>query len=256
MSNIGIALQLYTLREAAARDLAGTLRRCRESGFTYVQWSGMPQLPADEIRRQLDDAGLKAVAAHAALAAFDENFEAETAFWKTVGVPDIAVGGLVDGCKDSVDAWVRVAARLDALGERLRGTGMRLSYHNHDRELVPFPGDNRRPLDLLYESTGGQNVYAEFDTAWLAIGGADPADYIRRYPGRCPVLHVKDTVAARDEAGKPRFTALGHGSLDWQAIFDAAEEAGAEWYVYEQDTFEGDPFDAVRTSYEFLAEHA
>lgn len=256
MSNIGIALQLYTLRDAAAHDLPGTLRRCREAGFAYVQWSGMPELPAAAIREQLDAASLKAIAAHASLEAFERDFERETAFWNTVGAPDIAIGGMMEGCVGPLDAWLRGAARLDALGERLRAVGMRLSYHNHDRELEPLAGDGRRPLDILFESTSARNVYAEFDTAWLAVGGVDPAEYIRRFPGRCPVIHVKDIAAIPNLGERPVFTPLGQGSLDWGAIFDAAEEVGAEWYVYEQDTCAGDSFEAARISYEFLAEHA
>ena len=256
MSNIGIALQLYSLREAAARDLPGTLRRCRDAGFSYVQWSGMPHLPAAEIRTLLDDAGLKAIAGHAAVEDFECDFEKTVQFWKTVGAPDIAPGSMMDDCRDTLDAWRRGVARLDALGARLRETGMRLSYHNHDFELQRFPGDERPLLDILYATSCPDNVYAEFDTAWLALGGADPAGYIRRFPGRCPLLHVKDLAPARDEAGAPVFTPLGHGSLDWESIFDASEEAGVEWYIYEQDTCDGDPFEAARTSYEFLAENA
>lgn len=256
MSNIGIAVQLCTFRAAAAQDLSGMLRRCREAGFAYVQWGGMPELPATRIRECLDAAGLKAIGAHASVEAFERDFEAEAAFWTTVGAPDIAIGGMLEDCTGAVDAWLRGAARLDALGERLRGVGKRLSYHNREQELNPLPGDGRRPLDMLYDCTDARNLYAEFDTAWLAVAGVDPAEYIRRFPGRCPMIRVKDIAAQPDSAGRFVFTPLGQGSLDWDAIFDAGEETGAEWYIYERDTCEGDPFEAARISYEFLAEHA
>lgn len=256
MSNIGIALQLYTVREPAAHDLPGTLRRCREAGFDYVQWSGMPELTAPRIRDALEQAGLKAIAAHCDVELLESDFEAIVAFWRTIGVPDLAPGGMMQECRDSLDAWRRGAARLDALGTRLRQAGMRLSYHNHAFELEHFAGDPRTKLDILYEETAADCLYAEFDTAWLAAGGADPAAYIRKYAGRCPLLHVKDLAATPDAAGKPVFTPLGQGVLDWPAIFDAAEEAAVEWYIYEQDTCEGDLFEALRISYEFLAAHA
>jgi len=256
VSNIGIALQLYTVREPAARDLHGTLRRCREAGFDYVQWSGMPDLMAPEIHDALEQAGLKAIAAHCAVEPLEQDFDAVVAFWRAIGVPDLAPGGMMDDCRDSIDAWRRGAARLDALGARLRDAGMRLSYHNHAFELECFPADPRARLDILYEETAPDRLYAEFDTAWLAVAGADPAAYIRKYAGRCPLLHVKDLAPAPDAAGNPVFTPLGQGTLDWPAVFDAAEEAAVEWYIYEQDTCDGDVFDALHISYEFLAAHA
>jgi len=255
MSEIGIALQLYTVREPAAQDLEGTLRRCREAGFEYVQWSGMPKVSAEEIRKALDTAGLKAIAAHCDVAPFEQDFDDQVAFWKTVGALDVAPGGMMSDCRDSLDAWLAGAKRLDAVGARLREAGMRLSYHNHAMEFETFPGDERCKLDILYAATSPSNLYAELDTAWVQVGGADPAAYIRKYAGRCPVIHVKD-VAADLRDGRPWFTPLGQGALDWPAVFGASEAAGVEWYVYEQDTCEGDPLDSVRKSYEFLVANA
>lgn len=255
MRTAGIALQLYTVREPAAKDLPGTLKRVREAGFEYVQWSGMPDLSAQEIRDALDAAGLKAIAAHCDVVAMETDFDADVAFWKTVGAPDVAPGGMMDDCRDTLEAWLQGARRLDALGARLREVGMRLSYHNHAAEFEKFPEDPRCKLDILYEETSPENLYAELDTAWVQVGGADPAAYIRKYSGRCPVIHVKD-LAAEERDGHPWFPPLGQGVLDWTAIFEAGEAAGIEWYAYEQDTCDGDPLESVRISYEFLAAHA
>lgn len=256
MSNIGIALQLYTLRGPAADDLAGTLERARDCGFDFVQWSGMPDLPASEIRAYLDQAGLKAIAGHAPAEDFEKDFDAAVAHWQTIGAPDIAPGSMMADCQDSLDAWRRGAARLNALGARLREADMRLSYHNHAFELKTFPEDERCKLDLLYEETDPENLYAELDTAWLHLGGVDPAEYIRKYVGRCPLIHLKDVAKEPDSDGKPVFVPLGEGVLDWESIFDAGEEAAVEWYIYEQDTCQGDPFESLQISYDFLAQYA
>ncbi len=247
----GIALQLYTVRDPAKKDLAGTLKRAKEIGFDYVQWSGMPDLPAAEIRAHLDAAGLKAIAGHYGVEAFEKDFEGSVQYWKTIGALDVAPGGMMSDCRDSLEAWLRGAARLDALGARLRGVGMRLSYHNHAFEFETFPEDPRAKLDILYESTSPENLFAEIDTAWVQVGGADPAEYLRKYSGRCPVIHVKD-LAKETLGGRPIFTPLGKGVLAWDEILAAAEEANVEWYVYEQDTHAGDPLENARISYEFL----
>lgn len=249
-----IALQLYTLRDPAKKDLAGALKRAREIGFEFVQWSGMPDLTAEQIRAALDQAGLKAIAGHTDVERLEKDFEGSVKFWQTIGAKDIAPGGMMSDCTANLEAWKRGAARLDALGAKLNGVGMRLSYHNHAAELAKFPEDPRTKLDILYESTSPKNLYCEFDTAWLHEGGVDTVAYLRKYKDRCPVIHVKD-VAKDSTRIRAKFCPLGKGVLPWDGIFAAAEEAHVEWYVYEQDNCEGDVFGSVRISYDFLRQN-
>lgn len=250
----GVALQLYTLREPAKDDLAGTLRKVREMGWEYVQWSGMPNLPAPEIREKLDEAGLKAVAAHVGVESFENDFEAQVEFWKTVGALDVAPGGMMGDCRDSLEAWLRGAARLDALGAKLREAGMRLSYHNHDWEFEKFPEDPRSKFDILFEATDPKNLFAEIDVAWVHVGGVDPATCLRKYKNRCPVIHAKD-LSEKRLLRRVQFMPLGQGVLDWDSIFAAGKEAGIEWYIYEQDNADKDIFECAQESYDFLKKH-
>ncbi len=250
----GIGIQLYTLRESAREDLPGTLKRVRDMGWEYVQWSGMPNLPAEEIRAHLDDAGLTAVAAHCGIEGFENNFEEEVAFWKTVGALDVAPGGMMRDCRGSLEAWLRGAARLDAVGARLREVGMRLSYHNHDWEFRSYPEDPRTKLEILFDETDPKNLYAELDLAWVQVGGADPAEILLQYTNRCPVIHAKDVAERRLLRGR-QFMPLGQGVLDWDAIFEAGQQAGVEWWIYEQDNSQGDIFECAQESYDFLKKH-
>ncbi len=252
----GIALQLYTLREPARDDLAGTLKKAREMGWEYVQWSGMPNLPAEEIRAALDNAGLTAVAAHCGVESFEKEFDEQVQFWKTVGALDVAPGGMMSDCRDTLEAWRRGAARLDAVGAKLREVGMRLSYHNHDWELESFPEDPRTKLDILFDETDPKNLYAELDLAWVHAGGKDPAALLRQYANRCPVIHAKDLSAERRLFGRRiQFMPLGQGVLDWPEIFKAGAEAGVEWWIYEQDNADRDIFECAQDSYDFLKKH-
>ncbi len=246
-----IALQLYTVREPAKKNLEETLKRARDIGYEFVQWSGMPNLTAEEIKAALDKAGLKAIAAHVGVEDFEKDFDAQVKFWQTVGAKDVAPGGMMGDCTKTLEDWKRGAARLDALGAKLAAAGMRLSYHNHAHELEKFPEDPRTKLDILYESTSPKNLYCEFDLAWLHLGGVEEIDYLRKYANRCPVIHVKD-VSKKNKPGQHKFCPIGSGVLPWDGIFAAAEEAGVEWYVYEQDNCEGDIFDDLRISLEFM----
>ena len=248
-----IALQLYTMRDPAKKDLPGTLKRCREMGWEYVQWSGMPDLKAEEIRAALDAAGLKAMSAHIGIEAFETDFAAQVAFWKTVGNKDVAPGGMMGDCRDSLGAWKKGAARLNAVGEKLRAEGMRLSYHNHDQEFQKFEGDDRTKMDILYGETDPKNLCAEIDTAWVQVAGVNPAEYVRKMKGRCPVIHVKD-IAEKKRLRGVQFCAVGKGTMKWDEIFAATREAGVEWYVYEQDNTAGDIFEDAAATFAFMKE--
>jgi sugar phosphate isomerase/epimerase len=248
----GIALQLYTLREPAKQDLPGTLKRAADMGWRYVQWSGMPDLPADQIRAALDKAGLKCIASHVSIEAFEKNFDEQVAFWKTVGALDVAPGGMMKDCLADLAAWKRGAKRLDVLGAKLRGVGMRLSFHNHQMEFEKFPGDARTKFDVLMAETKPANLAAEIDIAWALAAGVDPAALIRQVKGRCPVVHAKDVIPSPADK-KHQLVPLGQGSVKWKDVFAAGRDAGIEWYIYEQDRGEGSVWDFTRASYEFLS---
>jgi len=246
-----IALQLYTMRTPAAQDLAGTLKKCREMGWEYVQWSGMPNLSGEEIKKALDDAGLKCVSAHVAMEDFEKDFATNIAKWKTVGVTDLAPGGMMNDCKKDLAAWLKGCARLEALAVKMKAEGIRLSYHNHTFELEKFPDDPRAKVDILMETAKDMNM--ELDVAWCFEAGVDPAKQLLKWKGRCPVIHVKDLIPPEDKLkGKVKFMPLGQGKVNLLDVFKAGKEAGVEWFTYEQDAGDGDPFDYAKASYDFM----
>lgn len=249
----GIALQLYTLRDPAKKDLPDTLKKAADMGWKYVQWSGMPGLSAEKIKEALDKAGLQCIAAHVGIESFEKKFDEQVAFWKTVGAKDVAPGGMMGDCSKTLEGWLKGCQRLDELGAKLRGAGMRLSFHNHSSEFEKFPGDPRTKHQILMETTKPENLCAELDLAWAATADVDVPAYIRKLKGRCPVVHAKDVLIA---GKKHTLKALGQGSLKWDDIFAAGKESGIEWYIYEQDSGEGSPFDFAKASYDFLAKQA
>jgi sugar phosphate isomerase/epimerase len=249
----GMALQLYTVRDPAKKDLEGTLKKAFDMGWRYVQWSGMPELPADKIRAALDKAGLKCIACHTSIESFEKDFDGTVAFWKTVGNKDIAPGGMMKDCTADLAAWLRGAKRLDELGTKLRGVGMRLSFHNHTVEFGKFPNDPRTKHQILMDATKPQNLCAELDIAWATAAGVDAPAYIRKLAGRIKVVHAKDV---RMQGKKHTLTALGKGSVNWKEVFAAGKEAGIEWYAYEQDYGQGPVWDYVQESYDYLSKQS
>jgi len=146
---------------------------------------------------------------------------------------------------------------FDAFGARCRQEGLSFCYHNHNHEFAAFDGEYG--LDILLGNTDPQNLLLELDVMWATYGGADPAAVIRRYAGRCPILHVKDVVVVpggadtSNERKDVQFTEVGTGVVPLQAVAEAAHECGVQWCVVEQDRMRDlAPMDSMRVSYENL----
>ncbi|MBA2482172.1 MAG: sugar phosphate isomerase/epimerase [Planctomycetes bacterium] len=248
-----IALQLYTLRDrcATAADLATTIARVRKIGYTAVQISGVGPIPETEIVRICRGEGVAICATHE---------PGKTIVEEPQKVID-RLGAL--GCRHTayphphikpttLDEALAIAAQLDRAGEALRKAGMVLTYHNHALEFRKFGG--RTWLDILYSETDPRNLQGEIDTYWVQTGGGDPVAWCRRLYRRLPLLHLKDYGI--DDQNKPTMMEIGNGVLDWPAIISAADDAGTEWFIVEQDICPADPFDSITQSLRFLAQLA
>ena len=250
MAKPRLGLQLYSLRdfETTETDFANTMQRVAEIGYKTVQVSGIGDIPDDSVARITADNGLSIVATHADWAEFTDDLEALIARHQLWNCKHTAIG-MVPKEYLSLEGIAQFKDTLTPIAERMTEAGMTFSYHNHAIEMAHFEG--RAYLEHLYEQIPGETLRAELDTYWIAAGGGDPADWIRRHPGRQPLLHVKDMVGTLE--WEPRFAPCGSGNLNWPAILSAAEEAGAEYALVEQDAFyEQDPFEAVKLSFEFL----
>lgn len=246
MSRPVVGLQLYTLRTILSDDPAGVLRQVAEMGYEAVELAGFAGLTAVEFKAALDEAGLKAVSSHASLQAIEEDFDAVVAQARLFGYSYVGLGSVPVEMRGSRENWVATAQRLSEVGKKLREeAGLTFFYHNHAFEFEEqYDGDYG--LDLLYANSDAQNLQAELDTYWVQKGGENPVEYLQKYAGRTPILHIKDMGADGD------FAEIGTGSLNWPAIFAAAEAGGVQAYIVEQDTCPGNPLDSVRISIENL----
>ena len=141
-------------------------------GWRYVQWSGMPVLPADKIRAALDKAGLKCIACHTTIESFEKDFDGQVAFWKTVGNKDVAPGGMMKDCTANLQAWLTGAKRLDELGAKLRGCRAAAvvpqSYHG----VREVPG---RSADEAPNPHGRDQARKSLRGVWTLPGRRRPA---------------------------------------------------------------------------------
>ena len=229
-----IALQLYTVREAMAHDLPGTLAAVAGAGYRSVELAGLPPIDTAELAGLLDAAGLRAVAAHESLERLRAGEAAVAGRLNALGCSRVIVPSLPDGDRRTAADVRRVAAEIGTIGQRLGERGIRVGYHNHAFEFEPLDGTT--VWDELLAALP-DHVELEIDVYWASIGGRDPATLIGEAAGRVRLLHMKD----RASGAKPHDEPPGAGTLDWPAIVAAARAAGVEWYVVEQD----EPRDAL-----------
>jgi len=239
---LSFALQLYTVRDHYEADFAGTLEKVKEAGYDAVEVAGFGAHTVAQVRQMLADTGLQATSTHVDGNQVINDPGAVADIARELGVDHVVMswGPTEPG------AWRELVPKLDAGGAALREAGVTFCYHNHAHEFLPI--DGQPMLDYLLEHTSPEHVQAELDTYWVKEGGLDPASYIVKHAGRCPLLHCKDMTA-----GNPHtFAEVGEGVLDWDAIFAAGTGAGVAWYIVEQDVCTGDSLESARISAQFM----
>jgi sugar phosphate isomerase/epimerase len=239
MARIPIALQLYSVREDAARDLQAVLAAVADMGYEGVEFAGYYGHDARTIRNWLDAYGLKVAGAHVGIETLlgDER-ERTVEFHQILGNTTLVVPGLAEQWRSSRAAWLKTAATLNEIAVALKPYGMRTGYHNHHIEFVPMEGE--LPWDTLFGNTT-DDVIMQFDTGNALHGGAQAAPFLRRYPGRARTVHLKEYSATNDAA------LIGEGDVPWAEVFELCETiGGTEWYIVEQESYAYPPLECVR----------
>src|SRR5262245_6743828 len=230
--NVPVGLELYSVRTELAKDLPGTVAAVAKLGYEvvefyapYFEWT--PDR-AKEVRKLLDDVGLKCHSTHNSTASFTpEGLKKAIELNQIIGSRYIILASAPQ-VKD-VDGWKALGGQLSAVSDQLKPLGMATGYHNHDVEWRPVEG--QRPMDVLAASTP-KDVVLQFDIGTCLEMGADPIAWINANPGRIRSMHCKDW-----SPGAGYTAAFGEGTAPWRKIFDAAEKTGGiEYYLIEQET--------------------
>jgi sugar phosphate isomerase/epimerase len=241
-----IAVQMYTLRDLTEKDMAGTLREVKAIGYEGIELAGYGNLSREELKAVVDETGLVVTSNHVGIDRIKNEMSDVKAEADLFGYSLAGVAYLDESYRTTKENWLKTAALLNELGQRLRDeAGLTLFYHNHAFELEE-QFDGEAGLDILYGNTDPQFLQAELDSYWVQKGGGNPTEYLRKYAGRTPVLHIKDMNEAGD------FAEVGTGVLDWPSIFSAAEAGGVTAYIVEQDVCPGNPLDSIKLSLENL----
>ncbi len=245
-----VAAQLYTVREfiKTPAAIAQSMKIIRDIGFQAVQISGMGQIAESEMNRILKDNGLVCCATHEPGEVIRRNPEQIVERLQKLDCSYTAYPYPAGVDFSDIEAVRALARDLDRAGEVLSKAGQVLCYHNHAIEFVKV--DGKPLLEHIYDMTNPANLQAEIDTYWVQFGGGNPVKWCERMSGRLPVIHMKDYQFTLEN--KPTHCEIGAGTLDFAGIVRAAESSGCKWFVIEQDTCSGNPFDSLRQSFEYV----
>jgi sugar phosphate isomerase/epimerase len=248
-----IGLELYTVRELFAEDPARTLKQVAAIGYKEVEFS--PHINPAVLRRDLRTAGLNAPSSYFDVPKTLEDWKAAVSEARSYGVRYVVVG---DNPQLSAQAWRRRADFFNQCGEISLSAGIQFCYHAHFHEFERV--DGATGYDILLAHCEPRLLKMEMDIFWVMYAGANPLHYWQRYPGRFPLLHVKDLRkgvridphAGPEDHGPNPFAPVGQGTIDWPKLFAHVREAGVKHIFVEQDRCNLPPLGAAKISFNYL----
>jgi len=235
-----------TIGKELKGDWKAVLRQAASYGFTEIETGNFMGESADSFLKYLNDIGMKLPAGGFEFKASDDELRKSMNLLKRLKVKYAVVywpwytGGpfTTEDCRKSSE-------RLNYLGKVCKDNGLILCWHNHNKEFSPM--EEGFPIDYLMNHTDKSLVYCELDLYWVKKGGGDPLEVMKKYPGRFPILHVKD-MAPGDATD---FECPGSGIIDFSTLFSEADKQGIKHYMVERDNVP-DGLACLKSSGEYL----
>ena len=231
-----IGMQLYSVMDAVNANPQASIERLAGMGynaFELVQWGGDPKvfgLPAEEFKAICDANGAKIISTHSSIQEDPENEAEIMQRWRQLFEIQQSCGGsyfVIPSYKaEYTEAGIKqMADYFNKVGKIAAEYGLKLGYHNHSGEFQTLEGSDKVMWEYLVENTDPQYVCYELDVYWCTKGGKDPVEYLRKYPNRIELLHIKDDFVIGES-----------GTIDFEGIFNQFYANGMKDYVVEIET--------------------
>lgn len=261
MNKKEIGLQLYTLREELPKDVKSTLEKVAKAGFTTVETYGFSikdqfwGLTPKELKKVLDDNGLKAVSGHYNLGSFlyDGNTKeliASIEAAKILKSEFLTIPWVDEPFRRNIEDYKKIAVRVNEAAQMCKKAGLKLAYHNHDFEFQKHDGVTG--FEILLKETDKDLVFFELDLYWVIHSGNDPLKLFKENPGRFKMWHVKD----KDKNNNDLNTEVGSGTIGFKPLFAAAKQSGmVHFFVEQENNFAVNSFESIKTSCDFISKN-
>ena len=265
---VPLGLQLCSVRELLPKDYEGTLKQLGAIGFREVESAGYYNHSAAQVKQAMSDAGLHLVSAHYGSDDLHQKLDEIIAFNKELGVSYIIcsfpgfkdpsrVKGLTPKQRSTafnLQDWRWNAEQFNTIGAKVSAAGLKFGYHNHTMEF--HKTDGVVPYDELLRLTDPAHVTMEMDCGWVTVGGANPVEYLRKYPTRISMLHVKDFKNITPDSSienVPTIVELGQGTIDYRPIFQQAAKSGVVKHCFvEQEGYNVPPMEGLKIDADYM----
>ena len=244
-------IQLYTLRDVVPKDPKGVLKQLASFGYTQIEsYEGQQGMfwgmSNTEFKKYLDDLGMSIVSSHCDM---NKDFEKKAAEAAAIGMKYLICPWL--GPQKSLDDYKRHADEFNKRGEICKKNGIRFAYHNHDYSFKPMNG--QLPQDVMMNATDASLVDYELDMYWVVAAGEDIENWVKKYPNRFRLCHVKDRSKTPGPDNGKNSVDLGTGSIDWSKILNTAKANGMEYFIVEQEAYpNGTSIEASKVNAEYM----
>ncbi len=247
-----IGAQLYTVRDYAKNldDFSETLKKVADIGYKTVQVSGTCDFEAEWLAEELHKNGLSCVLTHTKSADILENTDTVCKNHDIFGCRNIGLGAMPGGGKVTDEIYDKFVSDFTPAIQKINASCHKFFYHNHAFEFTRSK-DGKLFIDKLLEDFSPEMLGITLDTYWVQFAGADVSEWLEKLTGRVECIHLKDMVATFNN--KNRMAPVGWGNMNFEKIIAAAEKAGGEYLLVEQDDcYEENAFDCLKKSYDYL----
>ncbi len=281
-----IGVQLFSLPKLLEKDFNAGIKLIAEIGYKEIEMFGPFPFSVDtakerwdsitpalgfsgsgyfghtlqDIKTILEEHKVKVTSVHSDMETMQARMDEIGKAGDQLGFEYIGLPAIPEEKRKTLDDYKRVAEELNEIGEKAKKAGLKFAYHNHGYGLNEI--DGQIPLKIIFDQTDPNLVFFEMDIYWTVAGGADPIDYLRSYPGRYHLMHIKDMKKKIRFSGDgsrpsqwielfPYMTSAGEGVLDIPSIISVGQKNGVRHFYVEQDMVEN-PEVALEKSFDYL----
>lgn len=280
-------VQLFTIPQLVSNDFPGTLKKLSEYGYKEIEFfgpypfsdprtiEGWAQLREQlgitrnafygyevaEVKQMLDAHGLSSPSVHMDITTMRAGMHNALKNLSVLNVKYVAIPALIGEPLATADDFKRFADEFNSFGTQMKDHGMQFVFHNHGYEHALRDGEV--PMDILLTQTDPDTVKFELDIFWMQAAGASPVDYLKKYPGRFKLMHVKDAAETVRFSGDgttpdqwmevfPKMADPGTGVFDIKGIIKAGIQSGTEHFFLERD-LTPDPETTLKNSMRYFS---
>lgn len=237
-------IELYSLRHQIkagdAQSVKTAMAYAKQVGYTEMEDTVPEGLNAAQFRSLIDEVGLPCTSMMALYGQYKTELGAVAENAHTLGATNVVNPWIPHHGPFTIELCRETAKLYNSWGRKLRAEGLRFGHHTHGYEFRPYQG---QPLfDTLVKETDPESVDFEMDIFWVVDPGESPVEYLKKYPNRWRLMHLKDMKKGPPThnytGGEPVSwdVPLGSGRMNLPAILREAARVGVERYYVEDES--------------------